>query len=160
MARSFSLLGLSNMTTSSTVTVTPLDLKPYSGFGLDVDNGGICTLTNNSSPLDAVAKLSYMAEDVARVANGMKLPYGKVDPAVHVTVKYEDVIRETDSSDASIIVDHPITCQLSMRVPKISAITDPMIRDMIAAVIGATYQTDGTSRITFLLRSSLRPKQD
>lgn len=160
--RTFEVVGLSNKTDNASADIKAFDMKPVSTFGLDADNGDICALTNSQSPIDAVARASYMAENISKVATTLTLPNGKVVPGMHVTIKYEDSLRETVTEEGTVIkkVDYPLNYSLQFRVPLIDGIDNAVNNKMLKALLGLFYTSDGSTRFDQLVRSSLRPTQD
>jgi hypothetical protein len=160
--RTFEVVGLANKTDNEAADIKAFNMQPVSTFGLDIDNGDICALTNSQSPIDAVARASFMAENISKVATTLTLPNGKVVPGMHVTIKYEDSLRETVTEDSTVIkkVDYPLNYSVQFRVPLIDGMDSTVNNKMLKALLGLFFKADGSTRFNQLVRSSLRPTQD
>jgi hypothetical protein len=157
MAKHF---GFTNVGENSNATVTPGDLKPVTNYACIEDEATVCRLTNVTCPLDQPEVLTYGCQDISNVNTSIKNQYPpSTRDGIQYTVKVETLLSvESDTTDSR--VDYPIVAQLNIRHPKAGSITADDVMTVTDRVIGAIYSSEGKSRLTNIMRQSLRPSED
>lgn len=142
--------------------VTLLDLDVASGkYALSEDEPTVCRLSNVTTPIDQPEILSFWAQPVSNVTSSIKnLNPPKVKAGVQYAIKLEELLRTTDSADATFCVDDPIVATLQIRHTLSSNIAAANVDTVITRLVSALFKADGTTRVSDLMRSALKPTSD
>lgn len=153
--------GFTNGTdTQNKVTLQDLDIASGK-YALTTDEPDICKLSNVTAPIDQPEVVSFGCQDVGSVNSSIRNLYPpKVKAGVQYTVKLEELLRTTDSEDATYRVDDPIVATLTVRHTKSSNISSANVDTVIRRLVSCLFKADGTSRVADLMRSSLKPTVD
>lgn len=148
-------------TTASSKTVVPVDVKMKSNYALTEDEPNSCVMSNKTCPIDQGELVSYKCQTVKNVSTAQDVLYpAKVQTGIQYVVKVEDLLSVTSDTDPNFRTDLPIVAYLTVRHTKNGAITDEVISQVIARLLGACRKADGTWRFSDLMRSSLKPEID
>lgn len=117
---------------------------------------------NKTSPIDQLETIRVQATDIPDVYKGTT-----IDPAVYapsrkglsLVCQVNDILRVTDTVDASFMADLPISCHIVMKVPSSSFITAAQVETVLTRAISLFYNSNSvlTDRIGSLLRGSTTP---
>lgn len=153
-------------TSISGVTATKLTL-PVLNYAADFrvakDEPKEAILTNITSPISQPERIRYAHSDVANVYNN-----SGIDPTMYyasrrgtqILCQLTDVFKVTDSADAAYEALLPISVHLVVKTPNNELITPDTVITEIERLIGALYETTGTTmetRLRALLRGALVP---
>lgn len=149
--------GFTNNSDSS-YTLTPKKVEP-SYYAVTVDDPGKCIMKNTTSPIDQQEVITYQASDISIVQQTDKNLYPpKVVEGRVITVKLEEKLRLTSSTDDTFMVDLPVNCNVTFRFTKSQYITEALLKGLLARLVGALQnETDGSSRIGKMMRMQLNP---
>lgn len=144
--------------TASTHQVTPVALSVVENYALVKDEPTDVTVTNKTCALDRAEVLSYMCTDLKQVTTAAEIRNpAPVRTGVQYTVKLDEVLTTTSTTDANYRVDEPVVAYLTIRHPKSGNITDALVGEVVTRLIGACQKADGTWRFGDLMRSALKP---
>ena len=150
----------SNTGDNSKITITPTDLKPLTNYAVTEDEANIARMVNVTCPLDQPEVLTFQCQDITNVNSSIKNQYPPtVKDGVQYSVKLDELLSFTDT-DPTHRTDYPIVAQLSVRHTKNGNISEAQVNEVIKRLIGALYSSDGTCRLTALMRQSLKPSKD
>lgn len=138
-----------------------INIQPVNQYALKVDEPDECQLSNVTTPIDQPEVLTYQASTVKNIPTKIKVsnPLPTTDGIMY-GVRLDEVLRGTSSTDDSFVTDLPIVVNLSVKHPVNSAITAPVIKEVIARLVSALYTTGNEDRITDLMRSALKPTEN
>jgi hypothetical protein len=116
-------------------------------------------MKNTTSPIDQQEVITYQASDISIVQQTDKNLYPpKVVEGRVITVKLEEKLRLTSSTDDTFMVDLPVNCNVTFRFTKSQYITEALLKGLLARLVGALQsETDGSSRIGKMMRMQLNP---
>jgi len=155
-----SAFGFTNATDSSN-KVTMKSLGLTSNYSLTTDNADVATLNNKTAPVDQEEIISFRSRDIGAVNSTLNIQYpSKVKSGIEYSLKIEDTLSTTDSSDADFRVDEPIICTVTFRHPKSGNISGTQVATVFVRAISALMKADGTWRFDDLMRSAERPVVD
>jgi hypothetical protein len=121
-------------------------------------------LTNLTSPLGfaEVARIQTKPlNDIYANTTVDKALYAASRKGRQIYINLADILRATDSSDASFEMALPLSGSLLVKFPQNPLITQSIIVTFIERMIGLLFETDDVSmspRIQALIRGSLKPK--
>jgi hypothetical protein len=125
------------------------------------DSQDTVKLNNKTAPIDIEEIIAIRTRNVGGVATDANIQYpSKVKGGIEYSVRLDEVLSTTDSSDASFRVDEPIVCTVAFRHPKSGNITGAHIATVFERMISVLMKSDGTWRFDDLMRSSERPIVD
>lgn len=143
----------------NTVGTTALALT--GNYSLMQDQSDIVKLNNKTAPIDAEEIISFRSRDAAVLRTDLNIQFpSKVQKYVEYSVRVDDVLSTTDSSDASFRVDEPIVCSIAFRHAKSGNIGNAQVLEVLNRAISALQKADGTWRMDDLMRSAERPVVD
>lgn len=153
--------GFSNGTdTANKVTLKDLDVASGK-YALTMDEPDQCRLSNVTCPVDQPEVVTFGCQDVANVNSTIRnMNPPKVKAGVQYNIRLEELLRTTDSDDASFTVDDPIVATLSFRHTKSSNISTANLETVFVRLVSLLFKADGSTRIPELMRSSLKPTTD
>lgn len=155
-----SSFGFTN-TSDSTNSVTAKALGLVTNYALMQDAADVVKMNNKTAPLDSEEIISFRTRDVAGVASEAPiLNPAKVGKGIEYSIRVDEILSTTDSTDASFRVDEPIVATLAVRHPKSGNITDQHVQAVIIRLLSTLIKADGTWRIADLMRSAERPIVD
>jgi hypothetical protein len=155
-----SSFGFTNDTAGAN-TVTPLALGLTSNYSLTNDNADVATLNNKTAPVDKEEIISFRSRQLGSVNTTLNIQYpSKVTSGIEYSLKIEDTLSTTDSSDADFRVDEPIICTVTFRHPKSGNIGSDQVATVFLRAISSLMKADGTWRFDDLMRSAERPVVD
>lgn len=156
MSSSFSF---TNTTAGTSVPTTKL--APSSSYAKTMDEPTEARLSNKSCTLDQGEIITYRCREIANVATVQQVLYpARVQSGVEYGVRLDELLRTKDS-DGNILCDEPIVATLTIKNPKSSNITDEIISQVVARLLGACYnESEGRYRWGDLMRSALVPAED
>lgn len=153
--------GFTNVTDNSNVTLHITDLKPVTNYGVEDTAATVSTLTNVTTPTSQGELVSYMYAKQKKISTKQTIYNpGKVVEGVQYVIRLDEILRETDSSDANYMVDEPIVMQLTVRHSMSGRVTAAHIEQLLGRLVGACYTSAGTSRFNDLMRNALQPRVD
>jgi hypothetical protein len=151
--------GFTNGSEAASKSVPLFDLG-YSNYALVADEPTECRLVNKTAAIDREENISFRCKDIARVNTTLDIQNPpKIQGGVQYQIQAEAVLT-TEDPDTGFIVNEPIVVQLSVRHPKSGNITDAMVQTMISRTVSACLNTNGTWRVSELMRSALKPTRD
>jgi hypothetical protein len=155
-----STFGFTN-TTVGTHDVDQIALGLTQNYALVVDSADTVKLNNKTAPLDSEEIISIRTRDVKGIATDASILYpAKVSQGIEYSIRLDEVLSTTDSTDASFRVDEPIICTVSFRHPKSGNILPAHIATVFQRAISVLMRADGTWRFDDLMRSAERPIVD
>jgi hypothetical protein len=159
MARS-STFGFTN-TTAGTNTITPKKLGLTSNYSLTQDQADVVNLNNKTAPIDQEELISFRSRDLSQVSTGLNIQYpSNVKGGIEYSLRVEETLSTTDSTDATFRVDEPIVCTIAFKHPKSGNITSALVGTVFERAISSLMKEDGTWRFADLMRSAERPTED
>lgn len=145
-------------TTAGSHNLTPSKLGLTTNYAVITDTANRVVLSNKTTPIDALERVTYSSEDTKGVGNGLNIQHpSPVKSGIMYQVKVEETLRTTETTDASYIVDEPVILSLSVRHPKSGNITGTLVGQAFMRLISAVTREDGTFRFDDLMRSAERP---
>lgn len=148
--------------TPSTYVLPVRKLGELSNYSIVEDEAGVTILANVTSPVDQLERISIKAQNIpeVKVSQGISNP-APVKTGVQYSVKVEDIMTTTDSSDPTYRVDEPIVVTLTVKHNQSATFTAERVLGAIGRAVSALMCDDGTtSRIPALQRLSTRPTID
>lgn len=146
----------------ATKTLTRPNLNYAANFSVVSNTDNKAVITNLTTPVDQQETIRWQESNVANIYDGTT-----IDPSVFATSKQgislvaqvNNVLRVTDSVDATFQVDLPISVHMVVKLPKSQYITSANLEAVIARCVAAYYDTDstGVTRIDKLVRGSMLP---
>lgn len=154
-----SSFGFTNTTAGShSVTQTALGLT--SNYSLASDTSDVVRLNNKTAPIDQEELIEFRSRSV-QLKTPLNIQYpSPVQSGIEYSMRIDDLLSTTDSSDASFRVDEPITCVITFRHPKSGNITGTQVGTVFERALSALMKADGTWRFDDLMRSAERPVVD
>lgn len=152
----FSFTNTSNMSK----TITPIDVKPITCYGVSEDTATSCELTNKTSATGIREKLSYQATEIKSVStkNTILAP-GKVTSGINMAVRLDEILHTVDAEGLTI-QDDPVVMLLQVRCTNSPYVTADHVVQVFKRLIGACMREDGTFRFDDLMVSALKPVAD
>lgn len=154
-----SSFSFTNNTAGTSVPTTKL--APVSSYAKTMDEPTEARLSNKTCALDQGEILTYRCREIANVATVQQVLYpARVQSGVEYGVRIDELLRTT-AEDGSIICDEPIVATLTIKNPKSSNITEEVISQVVARLLGACYdETAKKYRWADLMRSALVPAEN
>lgn len=152
---------------TNTLADTPQNvssINPVSDFALVTDDPTECALVNGASDIDAPERLSYQARKVNQVVTDLDVANpGPSSKGVQYVVRLDEILKVTDSADATYRKDLPFVGYVVIRHPIDGDIQPSHVDTMFQRLSGACYKetTAGIStRFGDLMKSALHPTVD
>lgn len=159
MARQTSF-GFTNTQVNTNVSISPVDLKVVTNYALKEDEPNQVTEENVTSPLDQPEVLTFRSRDIPVVNSEVTNQYpAPVTTGVQYVIQLDELLSTRDDS-VGYRVDDPIVAYLTIRHPKSGNVTSSHVQAVVERLIGACYNSDGSSRFDALMRSALKPTED
>jgi hypothetical protein len=147
--------------TAGSNTVTPLALGLTSNYALAQDIQDQVVLNNKTAPIDAEELVAFRSRTIKDVNSNANIQYpAPVKSGIEYSLRLDEVLTTTDSSDASYRVDEPIVCTIAFRHPKSGNIGNSQIAEVFLRAISSLMKADGSWRFDDLMRSAERPIAD
>lgn len=151
-----------NTNTGSTKAVNATT-PTYTSFGVKVDEPSECILTNLSTPIGRDETIRYANFDVDNIYRNTGILPSEQQP-VKSGVKVVCSIRQNwelaaetgDSVEAPAYI-LPVTAQLTLTLPKNNYIATTDLEKIMLQVVGAMYDSEGSSKLASLVRGSMKP---
>jgi hypothetical protein len=154
-----SSFGFTN-TTDGTHSVTQKALGLTQNYSLSSDTADVVRLNNKTAPIDQEELIEFRSR-TAKLTTPLNIQYpSPVKTGIEYSVRLDDLLSTTDSSDPSFRVDEPITCIVTFRHPKSGNITGSQVATVFTRIISSLMKADGTWRFDDLMRSAERPVVD
>lgn len=151
-------LGFTNVT-SAVADVTPTKIDYATDYAVTTDDPQKVVMKNITSPIDQIETITYQSQELNVInqeeknANPPKVAGGRL-----ITVKVEDKMRVTSTSDDTFIVDYPCSCSISFRFSKTQYITAATLETLLKRAIGALQDpSDASFRLDELMMLQLNP---
>lgn len=146
----------------ATKTLTRPNLNYAANFAVSTNTDMKSVIVNLTSPVDQPETMRFQQTNVANVYDGTSIDpsvYATSKAGVSVVAQVNDIVRVTDSVDATFQVDLPISAHIVVKVPRSQYITSAMVETVVARCVASLYDTDsiGTTRIDKLVRGSMLP---
>jgi hypothetical protein len=154
------MFGFSNTSDNAKITIAPTDLKLKSQYAIVENGSGFSRLDNKTAPVDLSENVTLRYNKINNVGNSLvNHNPSTVKGGVQYLVKL-DALQRTTNEKTGVSVDEPITVQITFRHGLSSNITAPVVESLLKRAIGALYKSDGTSRITDLMRGGVEIDAD
>jgi hypothetical protein len=148
-------------TTDSSHTIAPKLLGLVSNYSLTGDVADVVTLNNKTADIDSEEIVQIRSRYAEKVNNLVNVMYpAPVAKPIEYSVRLEDILKVTDTADASFRVDEPISCTIAIRHNKSGNITNAIVAAVVVRALSAFVKADGTWRFDDLMRSAERPVVD
>jgi hypothetical protein len=158
MAKS-STFGFTN-TTAGQHDVDQVALGLTQNYSLSQDIADVVRLNNKTAPIDQEELVEFRSRNV-KISTPLNIQYpSPVTTGIEYSVRLDDVLSTTDSTDATFRIDEPITCVVTFRHPKSGNISGTHVATVFQRAISALMKADGTWRFDDLMRSAERPVVD
>lgn len=122
------------------------------------------TLTNLTSPIDQPERFRFAISDIPNIYTSIG---AGIDPSVwgankqgeSLLIQLTEVISVTDPTAPDYRVDLPLTCNITLKVPKSSLISTDYLLTFIGRAVSGAFETGSTSTagIKRLAHGSLIP---
>lgn len=127
-------------------------------YALKQDEPDECQLSNTTTPIDQPELVTYQSSTIKKIPTKVKVSNPTSDTeGVMYGVRVDEVLRGTSDTDDNFIVDLPIVVNISVKHPINSAISAGVVNEAISRALSALTTDSGTSRVTDLMRSALKP---
>lgn len=143
--------------TKSDKTQAMIKINTQADYALKQDEPDACVLTNTTASIDQPELVTYQASTLNKVPckiTNMNPP--RVSNAVQYGVRLDEVLRVSDT-DGNTLYDLPIVANLTIKHNMDCAITSDIVDTVVARLIGALHKPDGSTRVSDLMRSALKP---
>jgi hypothetical protein len=148
-------------TTAGSHDVTQVALGLTSNYAIMQDSADVVKLNNKTAPIDAEEIIAIRTRNIGGVATDATIQYpSNVKGGIEYSIRLDEVLSTTDSSDPTFRVDEPIICTVAFRHPKSGNITGAHIATVFQRLVSVLMKSDGTWRFDDLMRSSERPIVD
>jgi hypothetical protein len=152
-----STFGFTNSTASSN-TVTPLKLGLTTNYALVKDVADVVDLSNKTTPIDQEELITLRSRKIDNISTTVTVNNpSPVKGGIEYGIKLEEVLKTTDSDDATFEVDDPIVCTIAFRHKRSGYISNSVIGTVFLRAISTLMREDGTWRFDDLMRSAERP---
>lgn len=151
--------GFTNTTATTSKSVSLYDMGETTNYGLTEDEPDHAEISNKTCPLDQPEIINYFCRPhgVDASIQAKNVHPNKVKAGVSYGVRYEAMLRTTDSVDATFVVDDPIKVQISINHALNGQITASLVKTALQRAISTLIEADGTWRLDDLMRSSCKP---
>lgn len=133
------------------VDIVPLDKSEMKFIG-----------SNKTSPVDQQETIRVQATEITDVYKGTTIDpsaYAGSRKGISIVTQVNDVLRVTESTDATYQVDLPISAHIVVKVPLNANITAAHVQTVIGRALALFYNSNDTTdgRIGTLLRGAMTP---
>lgn len=146
-----------------TSTATTKYVPVYAHNCLVEDEAGQCQISNMDSPLGNEEIIRYNNYAVADVYKGTGIPNSEQQNA-RAGVKVVSNVHQvwTVSKEAADTIDAPsyklpVSCQITITVPKNEHITESDLFQLVQRAVGTLYSDGTTLKLSSLVRGALKP---
>jgi hypothetical protein len=148
-------------TTSHTVDVTPISLGVVTNYAKVADVPNRYAGQNKTASIGQGELLTYGCDAIKDVNTDQKVYNpGKVKDGVRYRIRLDEILRTTDTTDPTFVVDDPIVMELSIKHTMSGNVTPAIIEAVFKRLIGACMRSDGSFRFNDLMVSGLAPMAD
>jgi hypothetical protein len=117
---------------------------------------------NKTSPIDQLETIRVQASEVSDVYKGTTIDpsaYAASRKGLSIVAQVNNVLRVTDSVDATFQVDLPISAHMVIKVPQSSYVTADQIMAVAGRALAALFDSNQVTsgRISNLLRGAVTP---
>lgn len=154
-----SMTGTTN-NTASAKTIAPIALGLQNNYAVIIDDPKECVLNSLATPQDQEEKISYKFQPQDSISATVEVQNpSRVKKGVQYVVKIENVLKTTDSVDATYRVDEPLVAYLVIRHCKSANVTPDTISNLVLRLLGACRDDSGNWIFGNLMRSAINPKR-
>jgi hypothetical protein len=155
-----SSFGFTN-TSAGTHDVDQIALGLTQNYSLAQDGADVVKMNNKTAPIDVEEIIAFRSRALAGMNTEVNIQYpSPIKNAIEYSVRVDDTLSTTDTTDASFRVDEPIVCSIAFRHPKSGNITGAHVATVFTRAISALMKADGSWRFDDLMRSAERPVVD
>jgi len=148
-------------TTEHSVDVTPISLGVVTNYAKVADAANRFAGQNKTASVGQGELLQYGCDNIKDVQTDQKVYNpGKVTAGVRYRIRLDEILRTTDSGDATYVVDDPIVLELQIKHSMSGNVTASHIETCFKRLIGACMRSDGSFRFDDLMLSGLTPTVD
>lgn len=148
-------------TTSSTHTITPVELGVVTNYAVMSETANNAVLNNKTAGIDSQELISYRTLKLKDVANNLDIRHpASVTSGIQYGVQVEETLVTTDTADPTFRVDEPIVISINIRHPKSANFSNTLVTQAFLRTVSALRRADGTWRFDDLMRSAERPIAD
>lgn len=117
---------------------------------------------NKTSPLDQLETVRVQASEISDIYKGTTIDpsaYAGSRKGLSIVGQVNDILRVTDSVDATYQVDLPISCHMVIKVPQNSMITADNVMAVAGRCLALLFDSNQitSGRIANLLRGAMTP---
>lgn len=117
---------------------------------------------NKTSPVDQQETLRVQASEIADVYKGTSIDPSAFAPSrkgLSIVAQVNDILRVTETTDATYQVDLPISAHIVVKVPLSANITAANVETVLGRALALFYNSNDvtTGRIGNLLRGAMNP---
>lgn len=147
---------------ATTQSFTRANLNWPTDFSIISDNDGKVILANKTSPLDQLERIRIESNGVADIYRGTSIDPSAYAPSrqgVSIVCQVMDVLRVTESTDATYQVDLPISAHIVVKVPLSTHVTAANVQAVLGRALSCFYSSNSTAttQIAAMLRGSMTP---
>lgn len=143
----------------SASTVTPVKIDFAADYAVVSDDPMKVVIKNTTSPIDQIETITFQAQELNQInqeeknSNPPKVAGGRL-----ITIKVEDKMRVTSSTDDTFVTDFPASCSISFRFSKTQHIDNNDMVELLRRAIGALQSAStGAFRLDKLMMLQLNP---
>jgi hypothetical protein len=134
----------------------PVDFVP-----LDVSDMSY-RAANKTSPIDQQEIVRVQATEIADIYKGTPIDpsaYAASRKGISIVAQVNDVLRVTESTDATFQVDLPISAHIVVKAPLSANVTAANVEAVIGRALALLYNSNDvtTTRVGNLLRGAMKP---
>jgi len=154
MATAFSFTNVEESSSNSLHGIS-LDLKD--NYVLKKEDPDEVIIGNTTAALDQPENISYRFQNIEHVTGPVKPAYpAPNNSGVKYNVRIDNVLRET--LDSGVIIDHPISIQLTVMHELSSAITNEIVTTEFQRLMGAIWNKSASKyRFMEMARGAIQP---
>lgn len=150
--------GYTNTTAQSAYTLPLVKLSESTNYAIVEDEAGVTLLSNTTANADIAERISVKAQNIAEVKPSQGVLYpSPVKTGVQYSVKVENILSTTDSTDPAYRLDEPIVVTLTVKHNQSATFSDETVLEQIGRAVSALISDDGSDRIGALQRLATRP---
>lgn len=131
-------------------------------FKVVSDKPGEVILTNLTSPVVYPERYRISVSDVKNIYNGSSIEpslYSPTKKGTSLLVQLTEILKVTDTAVPEMEIALPVSAHIVIKVPNHELVTPSVVEVLVGRLISGLYETgdEGTTRMTALLRGSLKP---
>jgi hypothetical protein len=117
---------------------------------------------NKTSPIDQLETIRVQASEITDVYKNTGIDPSAYAPSrkgLSILAQVNDILRVTDTVDATFMVDLPVSAHLVIKVPQSSFITPDLVMAIAGRALAALFDSNQltSGRIANLLRGAVTP---